>query len=294
VKPAPFEYVAPESLEETTSLLGEHGEVGKVLAGGQSLGPLLNMRLASPEILIDINRVGELSYLRQRDGFLEVGALARQRTVERSPAIPRKWPLIADAMPYVGHMTLRNRGTVCGSLAHADPAAELPAVAIALDAEMRVVGLREERTLPAKDFFVSYMTTNLEADELLAETRFPVPGPRTGQAWFEIARRHGDYALVGVAATLTLREDGMCEGARLIYTGVAPVPFPAQEATDLLAGERPAEELFAEVAETASGESQPGGDVHATAGYRKHLVRVLTRRALAKALERAGGGRVAA
>lgn len=294
MKPAPFEYVAPESLEETTSLLGEHGEVGKVLAGGQSLGPLLNMRLASPEILIDINRVGELSYLRQRDGFLEVGALARQRTVERSPAIPRKWPLIADAMPYVGHMTLRNRGTVCGSLAHADPAAELPAVAIALDAEMRVVGLREERTLPAKDFFVSYMTTNLEADELLAETRFPVPGPRTGQAWFEIARRHGDYALVGVAATLTLREDGMCEGARLIYTGVAPVPFPAQEATDLLAGERPAEELFAEVAETASGESQPGGDVHATAGYRKHLVRVLTRRALAKALERAGGGRVAA
>ncbi len=294
MKPAPFEYVAPESLEETTSLLGEHGEVGKILAGGQSLGPLLNMRLASPEILIDINRVGELSYLRQRDGFLEVGALARQRTVERSPAIPRKWPLIVDAMPYVGHMTLRNRGTVCGSLAHADPAAELPAVAIALDAEMRVVGPRGERTLPAKDFFVSYMTTNLEADELLAETRFPVPGSRTGQAWFEIARRHGDYALVGVAATLTLREDGMCEGARLIYTGVAPVPFPAQEATGLLAGERPAEELFAEVAETASGESQPGGDVHATAGYRKHLVRVLTRRALAKALERAGGGRVAA
>lgn len=288
MKPAPFEYVAPESLEEMTSLLGEHGEVGKILAGGQSLGPLLNMRLASPEILIDINRVAELSYLRRRDGYLEVGALARQRTVERSVSIPQTWPLISDAMPYVGHMTLRNRGTVCGSLAHADPAAELPAVAIALDAELRVVGPRGERTLPAKDFFVSYMTTTLEVDELLAETRFPVPGPRMGQAWFEIARRHGDYALVGLAATLTLREDGTCENARLVYTGVAPVPFDA-EAAELLAGARPTEELFAEVAEKASGESEPGGDVHATAGYRKHLVRVLTRRALGKALERAGG-----
>lgn len=289
MKPAPFDYVAPESLEEATSLLQEHGETGKVLAGGQSLGPLLNMRLASPEILIDINRMEELSFLRQRDGFLEVGALARQRTVERSPAIPRKWPLIADAMPYVGHMTLRNRGTICGSLAHADPAAELPAVAIALNAELRIVGPRGERTLPAKDFFISYMTTNLEADELLVETRFPVPGPRTGQAWFEIARRHGDYALVGVAATLTLDADGACENARLIYTGVASVPFDAEEAAGLLAGERPAEELFAEVAEVASGESEPGGDVHATARYRKHLVRVLTHRALGKALERAGG-----
>lgn len=289
MKPAPFEYIAPESLEETMSLLGEHGEVGKILAGGQSLGPLLNMRLASPEILIDINRVAELSYLRRRDGYLEVGALARQRTVERSVAIPQTWPLIADAMPYVGHMTLRNRGTICGSLAHADPAAELPAVAIALDAELRVVGPRGERTLPAKDFFVSYMTTNLEADELLAETRFPVPGPRTGQAWFEIARRHGDYALVGVAATLTLGEGGACEGARLIYTGVAPVPFDAQEAAGLLSGERPTKELFAEVAEAASRASGPGGDVHATAGYRKHLVRVLTRWALGKALERAEG-----
>lgn len=288
MKPAPFEYVAPESLEETTSLLGEHGETGKVLAGGQSLGPLLNMRLASPEMLIDINRVDELSYLRQRDGCLEVGALARQRTLERSPAIPRKWPLISDAMPYVGHMTLRNRGTVCGSLAHADPAAELPAVAIALDAELRVIGPRGERMVPAKDFFVSYMTTSLEPDELLAETRFPTPAPRTGQAWVEIARRHGDYALVGVAATLTLREDGACETARLVYTGVAPVPFDAEEA-DGLAGERPTEELFREVSEAVARASEPGSDIHATAGYRKHLVRVLTRRALAKASQRGGG-----
>jgi aerobic carbon-monoxide dehydrogenase medium subunit len=289
VKPAPFEYVAPESLEEATSLLGEYGEVGKILAGGQSLGPLLNMRLASPEILIDINRVEELSYIRQRDGHLEIGALARQRTVERSPAIPRKWPLISEAIPYVGHLTLRNRGTVCGSIAHADPAAELPAVATALDAELRILGSEGERTVPADDFFVSYMTTNLEPDELLAEVRFPLPQPRTGHAWFEIARRHGDYALVGMAAVLTLREDNICDAARLVYTGVAPVPLDARDAAELLVGEQPSEELFAEVAEQAARASEPGSDVHASAGYRRHLVGVLTRRALGKALEGARG-----
>jgi len=289
VKPAPFEYVAPESLEEATSLLGEHGEVGKILAGGQSLGPLLNMRLASPEVLIDINRLDELSYIRQRDGYLEIGALARQRTVERSPDIPRKWPLISDAMPYVGHMTLRNRGTVCGSIAHADPAAELPAVATALDAELRVLGPEGERKVSADEFFVSYMTTNLEPDELLAEVRFPPPRPRTGHAWIEIARRHGDYALVGTAAALTLSEDNTCDTARLVYTGVAPVPFDARDAVELLVGEEPSEELFAEAAEQAATASEPGSDVHATAGYRRHLVRVLTRWALGKALERARG-----
>jgi CO/xanthine dehydrogenase FAD-binding subunit len=289
VKPSPFEYVAPESLEEATSLLGEHGEVGKILAGGQSLGPLLNMRLASPEVLIDINRLDELSYIRQRDGYLEIGALARQRTVERSPDIPRKWPLISDAMPYVGHMTLRNRGTVCGSIAHADPAAELPAVATALEAELRVLGPEGERTVLATDFFLSYMTTNLEPEELLAEVRFPPPRPRTGHAWIEIARRHGDYALVGTAAALTLSEDNTCDAARLVYTGVAPVPFDAREAAELLVGEQPSEDSFAEVAEHAAKASEPGTDVHASAGYRRHLLGLLTRRALGKALERARG-----
>lgn len=289
MKPAPFEYVAPESLEETISLLSEHGEVGKILAGGQSLGPLLNMRLASPEVLIDINRLNELSYIRQRDGHLEIGALARQRTVERSPAIPRKWPLISDAIPYVGHLTLRNRGTVCGSIAHADPAAELPAVATALDAELRILGPDGERVVPAEDFFVSYMTTSLGPEELLAEVRFPPPQPQTGHAWFEVARRHGDYALVGVAAVLTLREDGICNAARLIYTGVAPVPFDARESAQLLVGENPNEDSIAEVAEHAAKASEPGSDVHASAGYRRHLVGVLTRWALGKALERVTG-----
>jgi CO/xanthine dehydrogenase FAD-binding subunit len=287
MKPAPFEYVAPESVEEALSLLEQHGETGKILSGGQSLGPLLNMRLASPEVLIDINRLDKLSYLRHRDDHLEIGALARQRSIERSPVIEQKWPLLYEAAPYIGHATLRNRGTICGSIAHADPAAELPAIATALDAELRILGPEGERTTRSDEFFVSYMTTNLEPEELLVEVRLPPPQPWTGHAWIEIARRHGDFALVGVAAVLTLREDGTCSAARLVYTGVAPVPFDAQEAADQLVGEQPTEELFATVAEKAAESSEPGSDVHASAAYRLHLVRVLTRRALRKALERA-------
>jgi aerobic carbon-monoxide dehydrogenase medium subunit len=289
VKPAPFEYVAPESLEEATSLLDEHGETGKILAGGQSLGPLLNMRLASPEVIIDINRLNELSYIRQQDDHLQIGALARQRALERSILIPRGWPLLCEAAPYIGHPTLRNRGTICGSIAHADPAAELPAVAIALDAELRVLGPQDERMVHPKDFFVSFMTTNLEPNELLVEARFPPTQPRTGHAWVELARRHGDYALVGVAAVLTLNEDGTCKAARLVYTGVASVPFDAQEAAGLLVDEDPTEDSFAAAAEQVATDSEPGSDVHASAGYRRHLVRVLTRRALGEALQRARG-----
>src|SRR5919199_1041918 len=280
MKPAPFEYAAPGIVQEALSLLEQHGDSGKVLAGGQSLGPLLNMRLASPEVLIDINRLSELSYLRHRDDHLEIGALARQRAIERSPVIEKKWPLLYEAAPYIGHATLRNRGTICGSIAHADPAAELPAIATALDAELRIRGPEGERTARPDEFFVSYMITNLEPEELLVEVRFSPPQPRTGTAWMEIARRHGDFALVGVAAVLTLHEDGTCSAARLVYTGVASVPFDAQEAAEQLVGEQPTEELFASAAEKAADSSEPGSDVHATAAYRRHLVRVLTRRAL--------------
>ncbi len=289
MKPAPFAYSAPESMQEAMSLLEQHGDVGKVLSGGQSLGPLLNMRLASPEVLIDINRLDELAYIRHRDDHLLIGALARQRAVERSPIIPQRWPLLYEAVPYIGHPTLRNRGTVCGSIAHADPAAELPAVATALDAELRIRGPEGERTAHPGEFFVSYLSTTLKPEELLVEVRFPPPRPRTGQAWLEIARRHGDYALVGVAAVLTLREDGACDSARLVYTGVAPVPFDAREATELLVDERPTKDSFAVAAEQAATESEPGSDVHATARYRRHLVRVLTRRALERALQQAKG-----
>ncbi len=289
MKPAPFEYVAPENVQETLSLLEQHGDLGKILAGGQSLGPLLNMRLALPEVIIDINRLDELSYVRQQGDHLEIGALARQRTLERSTVIAQRWPLLYEAAPHIGHPTLRNRGTICGSIAHADPAAELPAVVTALNAELRILGPEGERSARPDEFFTSYMSTNLEPEELLAEVRFPPPQPRTGQAWFEMARRHGDFALVGVAAVLTLREDGACDVARLVYTGVASVPFDAREAAELLVGEQPNEESFAAAAEQAATDSEPGSDVHASAEYRRHLVRVLTRRALEKALQRAEG-----
>ncbi len=289
MKPAPFEYFAPESVEEALDLLEQHGDTAKILAGGQSLGPLLNMRLASPEVLIDINRLEDIAYIRHDDGYLKIGALARQRTIERSLLIPKSWPLLYEAAPYIGHPTLRNRGTICGSLAHADPAAELPAIATALDAELHILGPEGERSARPEEFFESYMTTSLKPEELLAEVRFPPPRPRTGVAWLEVARRHGDFALVGVAAVLTLREDGTCEAARLVYTGVAPVPYDAREAAELLAGEQPDGESFDAAAEKAAELSEPGSDVHASAAYRRHLIRVLSRRALGKALERARG-----
>ena len=289
MKPAPFEYAAPESTEEVLSLLGEHGDAAKVLAGGQSLGPMLNMRLAFPELLVDINRLEELSYVQEQDGQLVVGALARQREVERFVSEHSGWPLLKEAMPVIGHVTNRNRGTVCGSLAHADPAAELPAVATVLGAEIRIAGPDGERTVSPEDFFVSYMMTNLEPEELLLEVRFPATPPRTGSAWLELARRHGDYAIAGVGTVLTLDEGGKCDSARLVYIGVSSVPFDAQGAAASLIGEEPTEELFAEVAAQASAESEPGSDIHASAAYRQHLTKMLTQRALKRALNQAKG-----
>jgi CO/xanthine dehydrogenase FAD-binding subunit len=289
MKPAPFEYVAPRSLEEAVGLLEQHGFTGKILAGGQSLGPLLNMRLAFPEVLIDLNKLDGLDYIKQENGHLEIGAIARQRRLEKESAIGEGWPLLREVAPWIGHTTLRNRGTICGSIAHADPAAELPAVAVALDAEMNITGPNGERTSTTDEFFVSYLTTNLEPEEILTSVKFPSPPLRTGSAWTEIARRHGDFALVGVAAVVSLDEAGTVSATKLVYTGVDSIPFQAKEAMEMLVGESPEDEMFATASERASKESDPGSDIHASAGYRRQLVRVLTKRALGKALERAKG-----
>ena len=213
MKPASFKYAAPESVDEALGLLAEHSHDGKVLAGGQSLVPLLNMRLARPHVLIDLNRVAGLDYIREDNGTVAIGAMTRQRTVERSPMVREKLPLLWEAIQFVGHPQIRNRGTVGGSLAHADPSAELPAVAVASGATLVARSPRGERTLNAEEFFVSYLATALEPDELLTEVRFPVHGHR-GTAFLEVSRRHGDYALAGVAAMVTVR-DGRCEGVRL-------------------------------------------------------------------------------
>jgi carbon-monoxide dehydrogenase medium subunit len=217
MKPAPFEYLAPDSLAAALEALAAHGGEAKLLAGGQSLIPAMNFRLAQPAVLIDLNRVSELDFVeRQPDGSVRIGALTRQRRLERDPELARAAPLLAQALPHVAHPQIRNRGTFGGSLAHADPAAELPAVAVALGARLRLRSARGERWVPAEEFFLGLFTTALDPDEALVEAVLPAPPPRRGTAFLEIARRHGDYAQVGVAAWVTLAGDGRIAAARLV------------------------------------------------------------------------------
>lgn len=288
MKPPSFDYHDPATVEEALALLAEHGDDAKVLAGGQSLVPMLNLRLARPAVLVDLNRVANLDYVRAENGQVAVGALARQRAVERAPEMQDRQPLVPAAIHLIGHPQVRNRGTVVGSLAHADPAAELPAVAVALDAEIVVDGPRGRRTVSADDFFVSYFTTALAPDELAVEVRFPVLPARTGWAINEVARRFGDFALVGAVATLTLDDAGSTAGARLALFGVSdrPVRLPAAEQS--LLGQAPGEEAFAQAAQAARDAlTDPTADVHASAEYRRYVAGVVVERALGEALERA-------
>jgi CO/xanthine dehydrogenase FAD-binding subunit len=292
MKPPRFDYLVPRSLDEALGILAEHGEQAKVLAGGQSLVPLLNFRLVRPAYLVDLNEIGELAGIRAEDGRLVLGAMTRQRAVETSALVRERCPLLADAMPQIGHVQIRNRGTVGGSLAHADPAGELPAVVAALGAELVLRSRRGERRLPPEQFFVGYLTTAAEPDELLVQTRVPAAAPRTGAAFLEVSRRHGDFALVGVAATLTLDEGGVCTACALALTGVGPTPVVPRDAARALVGAKPAPDAFEEVGRRVAAGLTPDSDLHASSEYRKHLAGVLTRRALARAAERvhAGGG----
>jgi aerobic carbon-monoxide dehydrogenase medium subunit len=292
MKPPRFEYLAPRSIEEALAILAHHGEEAKVLAGGQSLVPLLNFRLVRPAHLVDLNEVPGLDGIRLDDGHLAIGAMTRQRAVETSALVREHCPLLAEAMPQIGHVQIRNRGTVGGSLAHADPAAELPAVAAALGATLILRSGRGQRTLTPEQFFVAYLTTAGEPDELLVEMRLPPMPPRTGSAFVEISRRHGDFALVGVAATLTLDEAGVCTGSTLALTGVGGRPVVAREAAGALAGAKPTVEALEEAGRRVSALVRPDSDLHASSEYRKHVAGVLARRALARAAERAAGEHV--
>ena len=286
MKPPAFEYVAVASTEEAVAQLAAHGDDARILAGGQSLMPILNMRLATPGRLVDLNRVGALSYIVERRGGVAIGAMTRQRTAERSELVATAVPLLAEALPWVGHTAIRNRGTIGGSLAHADPAAELPAVAVCLDARFTVRGEAGERTLAAREFFRGYLTTALAPTELLAEVWFPSALPGTGAAWIEFARRHGDYALVGVAAVVTL-EGSTVRRASLAVTGVDGVPVRAVDAERLLIGAPLSAESMAAAAESVRRPLEPQDDIHATAAYRRHLAGILTVRALTRAGDRA-------
>ncbi|HXG50702.1 MAG TPA: xanthine dehydrogenase family protein subunit M [candidate division Zixibacteria bacterium] len=287
MKPAPFEYFAPGTIGETLELLSRYGEEGKILAGGQSLMPLMNLRLARPRVLIDINRLTSLEYIAHgADGELAVGALTRQRSLELSPAVKERNPLLAAAMPLIGHFQTRNRGTVGGSVVHADPAAELPAVSLALGAELSVKNERGERAIPAEDLFTGLMSTAIEPTELLTEIRFPPWRWGSGWAIEEVARRRGDFAMVGAIALIRFDGGDLCQEARLVLFGVGDRPLRAARGEQVLQGRRPEPRIFAEAAAAAAEELDPISDVHASAEYRKDVAACLIRRALQTALLR--------
>lgn len=288
MKPAPFRYFAAHSVEEAVQLLAEHGDEARVLAGGQSLVPLMNMRLAHPGALVDINNVGELAYVRPLDGGLALGALTRDAAIERDALVAKRLPLLHEAARSVGHPAIRNRSTVGGSISHADPAAELPAVMVALDAEFAVRNSKGVRAISARDFFKGYLQTAMGEGDLLTEIRVPGLPSRSGSAFVEFARREGDFALAGVAAVVALDEDGTIADARLGLCSVGPAPVRAHAAEALLKGQRLGAELWTAAANAVvAALSDPPSDIQASADYRRHLARVLTEQALATAAGRA-------
>ncbi|MBI4634881.1 MAG: xanthine dehydrogenase family protein subunit M [Candidatus Rokubacteria bacterium] len=284
MKPAPFEYHDPRAVGDAVELLARYGDDAKVLAGGQSLLPMLNLRLARPAAIVDINRLPGLDTLRETDGRLSAGALLRQRALERWAS--GRAPILAAALRLVGHAAIRNRGTVGGSLAHADPASELPALLLCLDGSVVARSRGGERVIPATDLFRGPLTTSLRPDELLTETRWRIPEIDEGWGFHEVARRHGDFALVGVAALVALG-GGRIERARIALFGAGPAPSRAEAAEQALVGQRPDPALLAEAARAGAEGLDPQADIHASGRYRKSVARTLMARALSDALRRA-------
>ncbi len=291
MKPAPFEYKAPDSLDESLSIIQEHGYDAKILAGGQSLVPMMNFRLVQPAIIVDINSIPNLDTIQQdRSGSLRLGALVRQNRIEKDPVVAEIAPLLTETMPFIAHPQIRNRGTLGGSLVHADPAAELPVVTVALNARFRLQHVESDRWVNAEDFFLGLFTTGCTPVDMLVEVTVPPMTPRTGWAFDEVARRHGDYGLAGVAVVVSVDENGVCDSARLVYMSAGETPMIATQSAGMLVGERPSETLFGEVAEFASREEiAPVSDIHATVDFKRHLARVLTVRVLKRAFEKAEG-----
>jgi carbon-monoxide dehydrogenase medium subunit len=290
MKPAPFEYFAPTDITEALDLLARYGDEAKILAGGQSLMPLMNMRLARPRVLVDINRLPALSQIALgADGTLSIGALTRQRAVERATLVQTQYPLLAAVMPCIGHFQIRNRGTIGGSIVHADPAAELPAVCLALEAEFVLRSTAGQRTMNAADFFRSYLTTAIDAVELLVDIRFPPWQAQWCWGFQEVCRREGDFALVGAVAVLRMDHEAVCQAARLTMFGVGGVPFRPRRAEDLLSGQRLEGRLLEQLAHVVAAELEPDSDIHASAEYRREVGGTVARRAVEMARGRAGG-----
>jgi carbon-monoxide dehydrogenase medium subunit len=285
MKPAAFEYIVADSVEMAVASLAQAGDA-KIIAGGQSLVPMLNFRLLRPSVLVDINRIPNLAYVREDGGVVRIGALTRHHQLETSPVIARHFPVLTEAMAHVAHLAIRNRGTIGGSLSHADPAAELPMMALLLDAELRVVSASGARTVAARDFFRDALSVDLAEDEIVTEVVLPKLPANTGWGFEEVARRSGDFALAAVAATLTL-SDGKIAQARIAMTGVAPTARRVTEAEMLLIGQRLDDGVDSDVIEAVRAATEPPTDLHASSDYRRHLVGVLAGRALAGAWGRA-------
>ncbi len=288
MKPPRFDYHAPTSVEEALALLQRYDGDAKLLAGGQSLMPLLNFRLSRPAALVDLNRMPSLAYIKEQDGQVRFGAMTRQRTIEFSPVVKERLPLLREATRWVGHLPIRTRGTIGGSIAHADPSAEYPAVLTALDGEVVARGPRGERVIKAKDLFQTYLTTSLDAGEILVEVSMPVMPAGAGYALEEFARRHGDFAIVGIAA-MVVRAGPRCTMARLAAAGTGPVPLRLRAAEEILEREGLTDAAIEAAARRASELVSPDSDVHASGDYRRHLTGVLTGRAVKRALGVARG-----
>ncbi|GAA1392131.1 xanthine dehydrogenase family protein subunit M [Pseudonocardia kongjuensis] len=289
MKPAAFAYLAPSSVEEAVARLAEHGPEARVLAGGQSLVRLMNTRLSTPSVIIDINRIPELGTISVTDGVITVGAIVRQRSCEIDPRIAAGVPLFSEAGGHVAHVSVRQRGTVVGSVAFADPSAELPAALLALDGQVVVRSSSGERLVDADDFFVGPFRTSLADDELAVAVRIPGTRPeRTGSAFVEVSRRHGDLPMCGVGSVLTLTPDGAVETARIALCAVDRRPVRARDAEASLLGAVPGTDRIAEAAALAAAAVEPIGDCHGSASFRRHLAGVLTRRSLQTAVTRAG------
>ena len=290
MKPAKFEYFAPSSLAEALELLGEHGDDAKVLAGGQSLMPMLNMRLAQPKVVIDINRIPGLDYISPTpDGGLAIGALTRQRTVEKSDVIRERIPVLAAAIPSIGHFQIRNRGTVGGSISHADPAAELPAICFALGGELVLSSASSQRVLKAEDFFLAPLTTAIRPEELLTEIRLPARTEEWRWGFEEVCRRQGDFAMVGAVSLLEMDGGGVCKSACITMFGVGGTPLRIGRAEEALLGNPISASALRDVSQIVSEELDPDSDIHASAAYRKEVGGVIARRTVEAAINSVNG-----
>jgi carbon-monoxide dehydrogenase medium subunit len=287
--PPSFEYLRPKTVPEAVAMLQQHGDEAKILSGGQSLIPMMKLRLARPGFLIDINRIAGLSYVKEEGGYLKIGGLTREAELEASPVVRSKYPILLDTAQVIADPQVRNMATVGGNLAHGDPANDHPATMVALGAQIVATGPIGERVLPIENFFVTLFTTALQHEEILTEIRIPVPPPRSGGAYFKLERKVGDFATAAVAVQLTLDDKGICQKVGIGLTNVGPTPVKAQKAEAFLLGKKPDEANINQAAQLAADEAKPSPDLRGPVEYKKGLVKELAKRSLSRAVERAGG-----